>query len=159
MELVDLETFKIKKCDKQHPAGLSNCHLECPFYHSRDDKRRSPLSATKTSLVYSHTYLEDFYSTQMASNLVEHLFHPDVYKTINCTSRFTKNFEAIGGKKTQECRVKWCPYLHKKEDVSSLAKYRGLQMLVPLEEPLCLKLEQADHLNILLKGTNASIQA
>jgi hypothetical protein len=73
--------------------GLSSLHLECPHHHSREDKRRPPFVNGKTALAYSSSYVEDFYSTQMSSNLVEYLFHPDVYKTIPCNNRFNKNYQ------------------------------------------------------------------
>jgi hypothetical protein len=65
------------------------------MFHSKDDKRRSPFSSSRTALIYSHSYLEDYYSTQMASNLLEYLFHPDVFKTIPCKDRLC---DSIKGK-------------------------------------------------------------
>lgn len=70
MELADLETFKTKKCEKQHEPSLSTAQLNCPFFHSKDDKRRVPFNLSRTALVYSSTYIEDYFSTQMASNLI-----------------------------------------------------------------------------------------
>ena len=97
-ELIDLETFKTKKCDKNHEMTLSQSHLICSCYHSREDKRRSPLLNASTALAYTHIYIEDFYSTQMCSNMIEYLFHPDVYKTIPCKNRFMKNYQEEGAK-------------------------------------------------------------
>ncbi len=44
-------------------------------------------------MLYSETYVEDYYSTQMVSNMVEYLFHPNVYKTVRCRDRFKYKFE------------------------------------------------------------------
>lgn len=110
MQLVDLETFKTKKCELNHPATPSASQLHCPFFHSREDKRRSPFANSKTALIYTHTYVEDFYSTQMASNLVEYLFHPNVYKTIPCKDRLCDYLKVKV--EAAQCLNRWCPYIH-----------------------------------------------
>jgi len=72
MLVVELETFKTKKCEQPHTVKpLSGLRLDCPHYHSREDKRRNPFGgSSRNLLLYSDIYVEDYYSTQMASNLV-----------------------------------------------------------------------------------------
>lgn len=54
MNIIDLESFKTKKCDKNHTCiSLSSSFFNCNGYHSREDKRRNPLINNKTSLTYS----------------------------------------------------------------------------------------------------------
>jgi len=64
------------------------------MYHTRDDKRRNPFSASKKELIYCEYYVEDYYSTEMSSNLIEYLYHPNVYKTIFCKHRLNKNYQS-----------------------------------------------------------------
>lgn len=111
MLVIDLETFKTKKCEVVHSEKpLSALRLDCPHYHSREDKRRNPFANNRTLLIYSDVYVEDYYSTQMASNLVEYLFHPNIYKTELCKDRMRYAFEH--GKNTEDCRQNCCPYIH-----------------------------------------------
>jgi hypothetical protein len=125
MQTVELETFKTRKCDQTHASPeLSALHLSCPHYHTRDDKRRNPYDAGKKELLYSEYYIEDYYCTDMASNLIEYLFHPNVYKTIPCKNRFNRNFEAKPEQKSP-CHNLYCPYLHEFEDVASYQKLRS----------------------------------
>ena len=137
---------------------MSSLQLHCPNYHSRDDKRRPPFVNGQTALTYSQNYIEDFYSTQMSSNLVEYLFHPNLYKTIPCRYRLNAYYCA-DGEVWQECKVKYCPYLHKDEDVSGLEKYRNLPLLVQNEEEYIEKIEQAEEVQMLLKGDKNEIKA
>ena len=62
--------------------------------------------------------------------MIEHLFHPDVYKTIPCKNRFSSNFQDEG-KIAEECKVKWCPYIHEGENLSHLNTLRGFPMSTP----------------------------
>lgn len=80
------------RCDLVHESNLTASYFNCRFYHSREDKRRSSLTASKNSFAYSYSYIEDFYSSQMASNMIEYLYHPVIYKTIPCRNRFNANY-------------------------------------------------------------------
>lgn len=44
MQLVDLRTFKIRKCDHSHHQALAPSFLNCQNYHSKFDRRRNPFS-------------------------------------------------------------------------------------------------------------------
>ena len=63
------------------------------MFHSKHDKRRNPLTENKKELFYSEVYIEDFYFNQMASNFVEYLYHPNIYKTIQCKFRNNVNYQ------------------------------------------------------------------
>lgn len=91
--MTDWHNFKTKKCENHQGSPLSPYYLSCSFYHNKDDKRRTPLNAIdgKNMLVYSEEYLEDYFSIYMSSNLVEYLYHPNLYKTIQCNQRFASS--------------------------------------------------------------------
>jgi hypothetical protein len=85
----------------------------------------------------------------MASNLVEYLYHPDVYKTTPCPRDQQPG---------QVCQGRWCPYLHEGEDVACLGPVRNLPILVPLEENFCERIPEAEELKVVLRGDPALLR-
>lgn len=61
----------------------------------------------------------------MSSNLVEYLYHPNVYKTISCQHRSNHHYQN-NPEQAKYCPHKYCPYLHQDEDIKSLQHYRNL---------------------------------
>lgn len=62
MQLVDLHTFKTRKCDQTHNPLLGPHFFNCPYSHNKLDRRRNPFSENKHEVTYSEIYVEDFYS-------------------------------------------------------------------------------------------------
>lgn len=111
MQLIDIKTFKTRKCDQIHSHLQSPYYFNCPNFHSKEDKRRNPFVDNQGELLYNEMYMEDFYSTDMCSNFTEYLFHPKNYKTFPCKSRQNKNYEP-GLECPGGCPYIYCPYLH-----------------------------------------------
>ena len=70
MQLVDIQTFKTRKCDQNHSQKFGPYYFNCPNYHSKEDKRRNPFLNNQGELLYNEAYIEDFYSVTMCSNFV-----------------------------------------------------------------------------------------
>jgi len=118
--LVDLRVFKTRKCEQgRHSSLLGPNYLNCPHYHSKVDRRRSPFSEDMQHIVYSSAYVEDFYSAELCSNFVEYLFHPSFYKTVACKWRNNQNYQS-GLEYPGKCPHPYCPYLHEGDDLSSI---------------------------------------
>lgn len=48
MNLIDIENFKTKRCDRPHrEKTFSASFFNCYFYHSKADKRRNPIHPNK----------------------------------------------------------------------------------------------------------------
>lgn len=157
MQTVDLETFKTRKCDQTHASPeLSALHLSCPHYHTRDDKRRNPYFPGRKELLYCDYYVEDYYCTDMASNLVEYLFHPNVYKTLPCKNRLNRNFEAHPQQKGA-CPNRYCPYLHEAEDAAVYDKLRNCP-LKPVVDRMKTDIPEAKDLLHLLSSTREKVE-
>jgi hypothetical protein len=68
----------------------------------------------------------------MSSNLVEYLYHPNVYKTIFCKHRNNHNYQK-NPEDAKDCPHKYCPYVHKDEDLTIIEQYRNLPMKTTLD--------------------------
>lgn len=89
-----------------HHSMEQPCYYSCSFSHSGKDLRR-PVEynygqcrpkSDKQSTCLRPVYLGDNFGGEYCMNWVEYLYHPNIYKTIPCTSH--------------NCNRRYCPKLH-----------------------------------------------
>ena len=92
-EKIDLMTHKTVFCTlDEHKKEDGPYYLECPYYHSYQDRRRDPGLHRPTFIGYGYD------DNSICINWVEHIYHPHNYLTAVCAH--------------PHCPKKYCPKIH-----------------------------------------------
>lgn len=118
-----MQNFKISKCSKKDckyfmlSAQQFDDMSDCEFYHFEEDQRRNPFVVSKNKaqknlpLLYENEQCED--QTSCCLNLVEYMYHPISFKTMECT--------------VDDCANKFCAFYHTEEEKIMYEQFRKEQ--------------------------------
>lgn len=107
-----LQTFKTVKCikpdcvfrdDLNASVNLFHDIKQCCFFHSDDDRRRSPFIPNNSKLLLYSNYSLDMDSNGCRNDM-EYLYHPLNYLRNECINHRPN--------RKMKCKAKYCPYFH-----------------------------------------------